>query len=97
MQFYAKLLQSCALLALSTGPFGMAESADNLQELREEFRIEQEELRGELLIGLEDLKKENKALQIKLEDLRTKNRINLEKFELEMTKVQSFESLCIFY
>jgi len=86
MQFYAKLLQSCALLALSTGPFGMAESADNLQGLREEFRIEQEELRGELLIGLEDLKKENKALQVKLEDLRTKNQINLEKFELEMTK-----------
>jgi len=75
----------------------MAESADNLQGLREEFRIEQEELRGELLIGLEDLKKENKALQVKLEDLRTKNQINLEKFELEMTKVQSFESLFIFY
>jgi len=67
------------------------------QGLREEFRIEQEELRGELLIGLEDLKKENKALQVKLEDLRTKNQINLEKFELEMTKVQSFESLFIFY
>ena len=67
------------------------------QGLREEFRIEQEELRGELLIGLEDLKKENKALQVKLEDLRTKNQINLEKFELEMTKVQSFESLLIFY
>ena len=67
------------------------------QGLREEFRIEQEELRGELLIGLQDLKKENKALQVKLEDLRTKNQINLEKFELEMTKVQSFESLFIFY
>ena len=67
------------------------------QGLREEFRIEQEELRGELLIGLQDLKKENKALQVKLEDLRTKNQINLEKFELEMTKVQSFESLFISY
>jgi len=77
MQTFASLLRSCALLALFTGSSGQSVPAVTLDEIRVEFRAMVEVIENknalkfeEVKNELEEVKNENTALRLQLEDIR---------------------------
>jgi len=77
MQTFASLLRSCALLALFTGSSGQSVPAGTLDEIRVEFRAMVEVIENknalkfeEVKKELEEVKNENTALRLELEDIR---------------------------
>jgi len=97
MQIFASLLRSCVLLALSTGSLGQSVPASALEELRVEFHEMNEVLRNENALKFEEVKNENIAFRLELEEkLQNKNEAlrhelenKTEMFRVELAEVKN--------